>query len=147
MSPDAKDADPGSGVDHDEQVAGCEWIVDAQGCGFSQLRSLEHLRLVCGRVIEELELCVVGAPLWHQFPEPGGVTGLYLLSESHLACHTWPERGLATFNLFCCRRRREWAWELHLKQLLLAEQVSVRVIERGVGISAVAPLCPAGGVK
>jgi S-adenosylmethionine decarboxylase len=142
MYPDANDACPGS----DEEVAGCEWIVDAHGCGLSQLRSLEHLRLVCGKIIEELGLSVVDTSLWHQFPEPGGVTGLYLLSESHLACHTWPERGLATFNLFCCRRRREWAWELQLKQLLLAEHVTVRVIERGVVVPTVAPLCSAGGV-
>lgn len=143
MNPDANDACP----DPDEDVAGCEWIVDAHGCGISQLQSLEQLQSVCGRVIEQLELSVVGTALWHQFPSPGGVTGLYLLSESHLACHTWPERGLATFNLFCCRRRCEWSWDQQLKELLLAECVSVRMIERGAMASMTAPFYPAGDVR
>lgn len=111
--------------------AGCEWIVDASGCSREQLRSLECVRVVCERIVRELELQVVGQPLWRQFPEPGGVTGLYLLSESHLACHTWPELGLATFNLFSCRRRGDWPWEECLREMLSAASVSVRVAERG----------------
>ena len=112
--------------------AGCEWIVDAGGCSRDRLRSLECVRAVCERAVRELELLVVGQPLWRQFPEPGGVTGLYLLSESHLACHTWPELGLATFNLFSCRRRGDWPWEDRLSEMLGAESVSVRIAERGI---------------
>ena len=112
--------------------AGCEWIVDASGCSRHRLRSLESVRAVCERLIRELELLVVGQPLWRQFPEPGGVTALYLLSESHLACHTWPELGLATFNLFSCRRRGDWPWDDRLSELLGAESVSIRIAERGI---------------
>ena len=112
--------------------AGREWIVDASGCLLDRLRSLETMRTVCERAVRELKLQVVGQPLWRQFPEPGGVTGLYLLSESHLACHTWPESGLATFNLFSCRRRGDWPWAERLREMLGAESVSVRIAERGV---------------
>ena len=117
---------------HARESAGREWIIDASGCLSGQLRSLEAVRSVCERAVRELELQVVGQPQWRQFPEPGGVTGLYLLSESHLACHTWPELGLATFNLFSCRRRGDWPWEARLCEMLGAEAVSVRVAERGV---------------
>lgn len=122
--------DPTAGpiADH---IAGCEWIVDASGCAAGLLRSLDVLQDACRQIIRDLDLQVVGAPLWRQFPAPGGVTGMYLLSESHLACHTWPEHGIATFNLFCCRRRREWPWEARLREILLAESVLVRVVERG----------------
>lgn len=114
-----------------DAAAGCEWIVDATSCSFERLQSLEGMRRVCDRIVHELELQVVGQPLWRQFPEPGGVTGLYLLSESHLACHTWPELGLATFNLFSCRRRGDWPWQDRLREMLGAESVSVRIAERG----------------
>ncbi len=119
-------------ADRTHEGAGREWIVDASGCSRERLRSLESVRDVCDRAIRELELQVVGHPLWRQFPEPGGVTGLYLLSESHLACHTWPELGLATFNLFSCRRRGDWPWAVRLSEMLGADSVSVRVAERGV---------------
>ncbi len=119
-------------TDSPQEGAGCEWIVDASGCSSERLRSLESVRAVCERAVRELELQVVGQPLWRQFPDPGGVTGLYLLSESHLACHTWPELGLVTFNLFSCRRRGDWPWETRLCEMLGAESVSVRIAERGV---------------
>ena len=61
---------------------------------------------------------------------PGGVTGLALLSESHLACHTYPEFGVATFNLYCCRARPRWNWEAVLAEMLGATSVTVRVLER-----------------
>ncbi|MBB5213996.1 polyamine aminopropyltransferase [Parapusillimonas granuli] len=43
---------------------------------------------------------------WHTFPDfdghPGGVTGALLLAESHLAIHTWPERGGITLDVYVC---------------------------------------------
>lgn len=70
-------------------------------------------------------------PHWHTFPGAGGVTGLYLLTESHLACHTYPELGVATFNLYTCRSRPEWPWRERLATELGARCVTVRVAERG----------------
>ena len=126
-------------------IAGCEWIVDATGCPGEILRSLESLQAVCDRVIRELGLQVVGVPLWRQFPEPGGVTGLFLLSESHLACHTWPEHGIATFNLFCCHRRREWPWKSRLKEMLAASSVDMQMVERGHVTRSLLPATSSSG--
>ena len=78
----------------------------------------------------ELGLKAVGT-VWHKFPGEGGVTGMAALTESHLACHTYPEHGIATFNLYCCRTRPEWDWEANLKELLAASSVKVTKIERG----------------
>jgi len=110
---------------------GTEWLVDAEGCSAELLRDIEAIRGVCDEVITELSLRVVGEPMWHQFPPPGGVTGLYLLTESHLACHTFPETGLATFNLYCCRPRPPFAWEERVQALLGASRVTVRTATRG----------------
>lgn len=112
---------------------GTEWLVDAEGCSAEGLRDIETLRRVCEEVVAELGLRVVGEPMWHQFPQPGGVTGLYLLTESHLACHTFPETGLATFNLYCCRPRPPFAWDERLRALLNASRVTVRTAVRGAG--------------
>ncbi|HLC36886.1 MAG TPA: adenosylmethionine decarboxylase [archaeon] len=38
---------------------------------------------------------------FHQF-SPFGVTGVVLLSESHLSIHTWPEYNFAAIDVFTC---------------------------------------------
>jgi S-adenosylmethionine decarboxylase len=40
--------------------------------------------------------------LFHRFPAAGGVTGVVLLAESHLAVHTWPELRAVTLDVFVC---------------------------------------------
>jgi S-adenosylmethionine decarboxylase len=111
-------------------IAGTEWIVDANGCRPEALRDLGLLKAVFHRVVTELQLQIVDEILWHRFPPPGGLTGMALLSESHLTCHTYPEYGLATINLYCCRSRPEWPWDECLRNLLGAQDVTVRAIER-----------------
>ncbi len=111
-------------------IVGTEWLVDASNCDPEALRDVGRLRAVFERAVAELDLRVVGQPLWHKFPEPGGVTGLALLSESHLACHTYPEFATATFNLYCCRARPRWNWEEVLRETLGATRVVVHVVER-----------------
>ena len=105
-------------------------MIDASGCTTAGLAELSRIQSICDRVVADLSLTVVGQPMFHVFPGPGGVTALYLLSESHLACHTYPEDAFATFNLYCCRRRPSWHWREELMRSLGAEHVVVREIHR-----------------
>jgi S-adenosylmethionine decarboxylase len=109
---------------------GVEWIVDAQGCSAESLQNLDLLRVLFERIISDLDLRTIGEKHWHQFPGGGGVTGLCLLSESHLACHTFPEYGSLCLNLFCCVPRAEWPFEKHLAQMFSATSVQVRRVVR-----------------
>jgi len=61
---------------------------------------------------------------------PGGVTGMVLLSESHLTVHTFPEYRTLCLNLFCCSPRPEWDFTLQLKHRFGASDVEIRVFER-----------------
>lgn len=110
---------------------GTEWIVDAHGCDPSSLRSGETLGRLFARIVDELGLHPAGEPVWHVFPGQGGVTGVLLLCESHLACHTFPERGFAAFDLYCCRPTPTWPWADRLAEALGATQVRVRSFPRG----------------
>lgn len=111
-------------------IVGTEWLIEAKGCNADVLRNETAIKGVLSRIIDDLGLRVVGE-VWHRFPGESGITGLIALTESHLACHTYPEHGIATFNLYCCRTRPEWDWEKHLTELLGASDVSVTKIERG----------------
>jgi S-adenosylmethionine decarboxylase len=110
---------------------GVEWLVDAHGCAPQRLRSVETLAAVFDRLVRELGLHPAGEPLWRAFPGEGGVTGLLLLTESHLTCHTFPERGFAGFNLYSCRPRPEWPWADRLADALGATSVRVTTCRRG----------------
>jgi len=111
-------------------IVGTEWLIEATGCDADILRDENAVRNVLLKVIEDLGLRSIGS-VWHKFEGEGGVTGLVALTESHLACHTYPEYNTATFNLYCCRTRPEWNWDGELKSALGAEMVSVTKIERG----------------
>ena len=111
---------------------GVEYLVDVYGCDPDLLRSCERLHTIITRLIHEIGVRVIRGPLWQMFPEPGGITGLWLLAESHLALHTYPETCFAAINLYCCRSGREWAWEERLCTWFDAERVDVRAIVRGM---------------
>jgi len=111
-------------------MSGCEWIIDAHGCGAAFLADLDRLKGLFVHLIDGMNLHPVGDPLWHQFPNTGGITGLFLLSESHLACHTFPEHGTLCLNVFCCRPRPDWDFEGELRREFGASDVEVRRLER-----------------
>lgn len=110
---------------------GTEWLIDAHGCRADALRDLGVVRALLERILARLELRVVGEGAWHKFGGEGGVTGMYLLTESHLTCHTYPEHGLATLNLYTCRPRPDFPWEAELAGALGASRVVVRSVRRG----------------
>jgi len=111
---------------------GLEWIVEGHGCLAAKLQDAGLLRQIFSEIIADLDLHPVGETLWHQFPNTGGITGLALLSESHLACHTFPEHQSLCLNVFSCLPRRRWEFEERLRALLGAEQVRVRCLTRGI---------------
>jgi len=39
---------------------------------------------------------------YHPFGEGMGVSGVTVLSESHVSIHTWPERSFASLDIFMC---------------------------------------------
>ena len=115
----------------EKMFVGTEWLIDAENCDAESLRDVGKIRAVFARIIEDLGLKTIGEGNWHKFEGEGGVTGLVMLTESHLACHTYPEHGIATFNLYCCRTRPEWNWEENLREMIGAENVKIQKIVRG----------------
>ena len=111
-------------------IVGTEWLIEAAGCDRALLRDEFIVRSVLSGVIAGLGLKAIGS-VWHKFDGEGGITGLVALTESHLACHTYPEHRTATFNLYCCNVRPEWDWDANLRKILGAENVNITKIERG----------------
>ncbi len=109
---------------------GQEWLFDASGCDEAKLRDVRALAALFETLVVELDLKVVGTPQWHVFPSPGGVTGLALLSESHLAVHTFPEHRYAALSIYSCRPRAVPDVEALLRRVLGATAITQRTVAR-----------------
>jgi S-adenosylmethionine decarboxylase len=63
---------------------------------------------------------------------PVGVTGIAIVSESHLVIHTWPEYGYAAVDIFTCGSPRDPQAAVQvLHRLYDPERVGVMEINRG----------------
>jgi len=109
---------------------GIEWLVDAHGCVPAKLRDRGAVLGVLDRIVAVMDLHVVSIAV-HVFPGEGGITALYLLAESHLTIHTFPEAGLATLNAYCCRPRGAAPWLALLGEQLGAREVIATEHARG----------------
>ncbi|GMV45602.1 MAG: hypothetical protein AMXMBFR66_10000 [Pseudomonadota bacterium] len=86
-------------------MRGLHLTADLHGCAAASalLSDAERLRALALRAVGAAGLAPVGE-LFHRFGAPGGVTGMVLLAESHLALHTWPELAAVTLDVYVCNR-------------------------------------------
>jgi S-adenosylmethionine decarboxylase len=92
---------------------GLHLTADLQGCPplLAAMTDVDALRRHCLAAVAASGLQPVGE-LFHRFPVPegggpAGITGVVLLAESHLAVHTWPERGAVTLDVYVCNLGRD----------------------------------------
>ncbi len=107
-------------------MAGIEWLLEVFGCPEEVLRSQAILARLFQTIVSRMKLKPVGDAVWHHFPDTGGITGFWLLQESHLAIHSFPEFQSACLNVFCCSKRCALDWESVLSKILQAEEVRIR---------------------
>jgi spermidine synthase len=97
------------------------------------------LQEACIRLVRRAGLTVVGDD-FHQFAnfedQPGGVTGLVLLAESHLAVHTWPELNAVTLDVYVCNFKHDNTSKAQaltdaLVDLFVAERSNRNRVQRG----------------
>lgn len=67
----------------------------------------------------------------HQF-SPHGVSGVVVISESHLAVHTWPEYGYAAVDVFTCGTEIDpWVAQQVIRDGLKAGSSTALEMKRG----------------
>ncbi|MGI6604235.1 MAG: S-adenosylmethionine decarboxylase proenzyme [Firmicutes bacterium] len=69
---------------------------------------------------------------FHRF-SPQGVSGVVIISESHLAIHTWPELGYAAVDVFTCGDEVDpWDAYEYILSAFQADKVTVAEMKRGL---------------
>ena len=69
-------------------------------------------------------------------PEDWGVTGFVIIAESHIAIHTYPERGMVWADVFSCKDFDASAASGAIGGLFLLTDVTSNVVDRGLERSA-----------
>jgi S-adenosylmethionine decarboxylase len=69
--------------------------------------------------------------VFHNF-SPHGVSGVMVITESHVTIHTWPEHAYAAVDIFSCSKKLDHAAiRESLKRALSARRVVKKTFQRG----------------
>ncbi|AFV11755.1 S-adenosylmethionine decarboxylase proenzyme SpeH [Thermacetogenium phaeum DSM 12270] len=106
-------------------------LAEFYGCAWETLNSTEKVKqfmvdaaLAAGAEIRE--------SVFHKF-SPQGVSGVVVISESHLAIHTWPELGYAAVDVFTCGEKVDpWDACRYLAEKFQAEHITATEMRRGI---------------
>lgn len=104
-------------------------VLELWGC--SNLNSTSAVEDALLEIVTALNLTLLSMNV-HPF-SPYGVTGVAVVSESHVVIHTWPELGYAAVDVFTCGEQRnpEDAVPV-LRRYFAPERVQVIEMTRGV---------------
>ena len=110
------------------RFAGSHLIIDLFGA--KRLDDLKYIESTLKRCVE-----VAGATLLHihlhHFTPNGGVSGVAVLSESHISIHSWPEADYAALDVFMCGDAKPHLTIDVLKHAFDARHVVVKEHRRG----------------
>ncbi len=82
-------------------MIGRHLLIDFHEVSAERLDDAELLSHLLVEAARRGGLTPLGPPVLHRF-RGGGLTGYLLLSESHIAVHTYPELGFAAIDVFAC---------------------------------------------
>ena len=106
-------------------------LAEFYGCTFETLNDPEVVK----RYMTEAALAAgadIRESVFHKF-SPQGVSGVVVISESHLAIHTWPELGYAAVDVFTCGNKvNPWDACKYLSEVFKAEHITATEMRRGI---------------
>lgn len=108
--------------------AGNHLIFDFWGC--PDMLNGELIISSCREGVEEAGATILHSH-FHSFGEGLGLTGVLVLSESHLSLHTWPEIGLMTFDIYMCGDAKPEVALNHLLKKLEPKKINIINLKRG----------------
>lgn len=110
---------------------GLHLLVELQNCSADLLDSTSFIEDIMVDAAKKSGATVLSSS-FHKF-SPQGVSGVVVISESHLTIHTWPELKYAALDVFTCGTHVDpWIATLYIEEKLLATDVKITDIKRGI---------------
>jgi len=110
------------------QAIGRHIILEMWGC--QNLNSVDTAERALREMVSALDVNLLDLKVYPF--SPVGITGMAIVSESHLVIHTWPEYGYAAVDVFTCGAPRDpEAAVAVLRRLFTPDRIGVMEINRG----------------
>lgn len=111
-------------------VKGTHIIIDIYNIENNEpLKMNDSITKILDNIVNEFNLTVVNMAI-HQF-QPFGVTGVYVLSESHLSIHTFVEEKKVSIDLYTCNIfNRDLELIEFIKKIFSPCNCNYRIIDR-----------------
>jgi S-adenosylmethionine decarboxylase len=110
---------------------GTHIVCELSGCDEQRLIDIDTIRTM---LIEAAKVsrATIMESAFHRF-QPQGVSGTVILAESHLAIHTWPEKGYAAMDFYTCGDHTDpWLACEYAAKALGAKSMRTTEIKRGI---------------
>lgn len=112
---------------------GFEQVFDCCNCSSTKINDIKIIKSLIHDITHSINHHVV-SEIYHQF-EPIGITGIAIISASHIAIHTWPEYGYISIDVFSCSELKETEKILTvLKKTLDTKNIKYRCLSREVKV-------------
>ena len=110
---------------------GEHYIVEASGCDPEIIGNVEKMQEILVNAAHKANV-KIWAVSFHRFP-PQGVSGVIVISESHISVHSWPEFGYVALDIYTCgEHSNPEAAVNYALQEFKAENVHISEITRGL---------------
>ncbi len=110
---------------------GYHYVIEASGCDPKALSDIDFLKRVLIEAARVGEMDV-RSTYFYMF-SPHGVSGMVVVSGSHISIHTWPEKGYAAIDVYTCDVRSKPEKTIdYILEKIRASYAHITEIERGV---------------
>lgn len=112
------------------ETLGTHVIVELSRCPFDRLNDPVLMDRIFIRAIELAGATLIGK-VSHKFT-PHGLSMVFVLSESHLSIHTWPEKGYAAVDMYTCGKCLPRVATDYIRRELEAASFHQTTLSRGI---------------
>ena len=113
------------------ETLGRHILVEFYNCNEEKLKNPDYVDSVMTEAARIAKATIVQS-VFHHF-NPYGVSGAVIISESHLAIHTWPEYGYAAIDIFTCGDTiNPWTAFDYLEKAFEADKSESTEMPRGI---------------
>jgi len=113
------------------ETLGRHCIIEYYDCPRDIMDDVERIKKAMCDAAVAMNATIVAVE-FHHF-NPHGVSGMVVISESHLSIHTWPEFGYAAVDVFTCGDIVDpWFAHERLREAFQAKRESVVELKRGI---------------